>query len=112
MGESKTERDKSKELKAEGTQEPKTEETKAKESQVEKIKAKEPKVGGGRTKEPRAKAAKAGAPKALQTGEPKEADSMAKTPEQGQKKGEKKSPVPKADGQAGVVATDKESIMS
>ena len=82
MGGSKTERGKSKELKAEGT------------------------------KEPKAKAAKAEAPKVPQTGEPKEADSMAKTPEPGQKKGEKKSPIPKAGGQAGVVATDKESIMS
>lgn len=100
----KTERGKSKELKAEGT--------KARESRAEEIKVRESKAVGGRAKEPKAKAARAEAPKTPQTGEPKEADSMAKTPEPGQKKEEKKSPAPKAGGQAGVVATDKESIMS
>lgn len=109
MGGPKTERSKSKELKAEGTKEPKAEEIKAKESKAERIKAREPKAGGGRAKEPKAKAAKAEAP---QTGEPKEAGFMAKTSELGQKKEEKKSLAPKSGGQTGVVATDKESIMS
>ena len=90
-------------------EEPKTEGTKAKEPKAEGTKAKEPKAGGTKAKEPKAKAAKAEAPKA---GTPKETDSRTKTPESGQKKGEKKSPVPKAGGQAGIVVTDKESIMS
>ena len=111
-GGSKTERGKSKELKAEGIKEPKAEETKARESKAEEIKARESKAVGGRAKESKAKAARAEAPKVPQTGEPKEADSIAKTPEPGQKKREKKSPAPKAGGQVGVVATDKESIMS
>lgn len=111
-GEPKTERGKPKELKVEGTKEPKAEETKARESRAEEIKARESKAVGSRAKKPKANAAKAEAPKVPQTGEPKEADSMAKTPEPGQKKGEKKSPAPKYGGQTGVVATDKESIMS
>ena len=72
-------------------------------------KAREPKAGGSKAQEPKAKAAKAEAPKA---GTPKEMDSRTKTPESGQKKGEKKGPAPKAGGQAGIVVTDKESIMS
>ncbi|MDE6640418.1 MAG: type IV secretory system conjugative DNA transfer family protein [Acetatifactor sp.] len=87
----------------------KTEGIKAKEPKVERTKAKEPKAGGSKAKEPKAKAATAEASK---TGAPKETDSRTKTPESGQKKGEKKSSAPKAGGQAGIVVTDKESIMS
>ena len=90
-------------------EEPKTEGTKAKEPKAEGTKAREPKAGGSRAKEPKAKAAKAEAPKA---GTPKETDSRTKTPESGQKKEEKKSLAPIAGGQAGIVVTDKESIMS
>lgn len=90
-------------------EEPKTEGTKAKEPKAEGTKAREPKAGGTKAKEPKAKAAKAEATKA---GTPKETDSRTKILESGQKKGEKKSPVPKAGGQAGIVVTDKESIMS
>lgn len=90
-------------------EEPKTEGTKAKEPKAEGTKDRKPKAGGSRAKEPKAKAAKAEAPKA---GTPKEPDSRIKTQESGQKKGEKKSPAPIAGGQAGIVVTDKESIMS
>ena len=90
-------------------EEPKTEGTKAKEPKAEGTKAREPKAGRSRAKEPKAKAAKAEAPKA---GTPKETDSRTKTPESGQKKEEKKSLAPIAGGQAGIVVTDKESIMS
>lgn len=95
-------------------EEPKTEGTKAKEPKAGGGKAKEPKAEGPKTKEPKAKAAKAEAPKTgtPKTGLAKENDSKAKTSESGQKKGDKKSPTPKAGGQAGIVATDKESIMS
>jgi len=105
-------------------EEPKTEGTKAKEPKAGGGKAKEPKAEGSKTegpkaKEPKAKAAKAEAPKTgtpktgtPKTGLAKETDSKAKTSESGQKKGDKKSPTPKAGGQAGIVATDKESIMS
>ena len=81
----------------------------AEEPKTEGTKAKETKAGGSKAKEPKAKAAKAEASKA---GTPKEADSREKKSESGQKKGEKKSPPPKAGGQAGIVVTDKESIMS
>lgn len=72
---------------------------KAEESKAEETKAKGAKAKGVETETPK-------------TDTPKETDSKAKSLGSGQKKGEKKSPPPRAGDTAGVVATDKEAIMS
>lgn len=74
-----------------------------------KPKAEEPKAEGNKAKGAKAKGVETETPK---TDTPKETDSKAKSPGSGQKKGEKKSTPPKAGDTAGIVATDKEAIMT
>lgn len=76
---------------------------------AEELKAEGTKPKGSKAKGAESETPKTGTPKA---GTPKETDSKAKSLGSGQKKGEKKGPSPKAGSQAGIVATDKEAIMS